>query len=56
MAMAADFAGAETKQVPITFVERTKGRSKMNGWIALEAVRFITKNGIKRIIRRYIRR
>lgn len=53
MAMAADFAGAETKQVPITFVERTKGRSKMNGWIAFEAVRFITRNGIKRLIRGY---
>jgi len=56
MAMAADFAGAETKQVPITFVERIKGRSKMNGWIALEAVGFITKNGIKRLIHGYIRR
>lgn len=56
MAMAADFAGAEMIQVPITFAERTKGKSKMNGWIALEALRFITKNGITRSIQGVIRR
>jgi dolichol-phosphate mannosyltransferase len=56
MAMAADAAGAKATQVPITFVERSKGSSKMNGWIALEAFIFTSKNGIKRLISNYNRR
>ena len=56
MAMAADVAGAKATQVPITFVERSKGRSKMNSWIALEAFIFTSKNGIKRFISTYNRR
>ena len=56
MAMAADSAGAKVTQVPITFVERSKGSSKMNGWIALEAFIFTSKNGIKRLISKYNRR
>lgn len=51
MAMAADAVGANAKEVPITFVERSKGSSKMNGWIALEALIFTSRNGIKRLIR-----
>ena len=56
MAMAAEIAEAETIQVPITFIERSNGKSKMNGWIAIEALNFITKNGIKRILVRSYRR
>ena len=56
MAMAAEIAEAETIQVPITFIERSNGKSKMNGWIAIEALNFITKNGIKRILTRSYRR
>jgi dolichol-phosphate mannosyltransferase len=50
MAMAAEIAEAQAIQVPITFIERTNGQSKMNGWIAIEALKFITKNGIKRVL------
>jgi len=50
MAMAAEIAEAQSIQVPITFIERTNGKSKMNGWIAIEALKFITKNGIKRVL------
>jgi dolichol-phosphate mannosyltransferase len=56
MAMAADAAGAKATQVPITFVERSKGSSKMNGWIALEAFIFTSKNGIRRLISNHYRR
>ncbi len=56
MAMAAEIAKAEAIQVPITFIERTNGKSKMNGWIAIEALKFITKNGIKRVLSRTYRR
>ena len=56
MAMAADAAGANATQIPITFVERRKGSSKMNGWIALEAFIFTSKNGIKRLISNHNRR
>ena len=50
MAMAGLIAGASAIQVPITFIEREAGKSKMNGWIAIEALSFITKNGIRRIL------
>ena len=56
MAMAAEIVEAETVQVPITFIERSNGKSKMSGWIAIEALNFITKNGIKRILVRSYRR
>tara|TARA_B110000503_G_C7057069_1_gene374943 strand:+ start:229 stop:975 length:747 start_codon:yes stop_codon:yes gene_type:complete len=49
MAMAADQTKAETIQVPITFIERQAGRSKMSAWIAIEAFYFITRGGIKRL-------
>ena len=35
------------KEVPITFVERTQGRSKMTGRIALEAFIWITKKALR---------
>ncbi len=56
MAMAANTAGANATEVPITFVERSKGSSKMNGWIALEALIFTSRNGIKRLTRVHNRR
>lgn len=56
MAMAADAARANATEVPITFVERSKGSSKMNGWIALEALIFTSSNGIKRLITVHNRR
>jgi dolichol-phosphate mannosyltransferase len=56
MAMAAEIAEAQAIQVPITFIERTNGQSKMNAWIAIEALKFITKNGIKRVLSRPYRR
>ena len=56
MAMAAEIVEAETVQVPITFIERSNGKSKMSGWIAIEALNFITQNGIKRILVRSYRR
>ena len=56
MALASDRAEADVIEVPITFVERNFGRSKMTGGIALEAFMYVTKAGAKRIWRRYIRR
>ena len=56
MAMAANTAGANATEVPITFVERSKGSSKMNGWIALEALIFTSRNGIKRLTKVHNRR
>ena len=49
MACAAYKSGAEVIQVPITFVERHHGRSKMTSGIALEAFGYVTMAGIKRI-------
>ena len=56
MACAAFKSGAEVIQVPITFVERHHGRSKMTSGIALEAFGYVTMAGIKRIWRDLIRR
>ena len=56
MACAAFKSGAEVIQVPITFVERHHGKSKMTSGIALEAFRYVTMAGIKRIWRGLIRR
>jgi dolichol-phosphate mannosyltransferase len=48
--MAALFAysGNEILEVPIKFIERTKGESKMNSKIALEALMAVSKMAIKR--------
>ena len=56
MACAAFKSGAEVIQVPITFVERHHGRSKMTSGIALEAFGYVTMAGIKRIWRDLVRR
>lgn len=56
MACAAFKSGAEVIQVPITFVERHHGKSKMTSGIALEAFGYVTMAGIKRIWRGLFRR
>ena len=51
MAMAADLAGAVATEVPITFVERINGVSKMTKAIVLEALIQITRWGVVRTLR-----
>jgi dolichol-phosphate mannosyltransferase len=51
MALAAHLAGATTKQVPITFVERANGVSKMSRAIVVEALIQTTRWGINRRLR-----
>ena len=46
MAMAADLAGAVATEVPITFVERINGVSKMTKAIVIEALIQITRWGV----------
>jgi dolichol-phosphate mannosyltransferase len=48
MAMAADLAGAVATEVPITFVERVDGVSKMTKAIVIEALLQITRWGLSR--------
>jgi dolichol-phosphate mannosyltransferase len=45
-------AGVRTAEVPITFVEREIGDSKMSSDIVREALILMTKLGIRRITRR----
>ena len=45
-------AGGRVVEVPITFVERELGESKMSGAIVNEAMKFVTKQGINRILGR----
>jgi dolichol-phosphate mannosyltransferase len=51
MALAAHLAGATAKQVPITFVERINGVSKMSRAIVIEALMQTTRWGVKRRLR-----
>lgn len=51
MAMAADLAGATTVEVPITFIERVDGRSKMSRAIVLEALLQTTRWALTRRLR-----
>jgi len=51
MAMAADLAGAKATQVPITFVERINGVSKMSKAIVIEALTQTTRWGLMRRLR-----
>ena len=51
MAMAADLAGAAATQVPITFVERINGVSKMSKAIIIEALAQTTRWGLMRRLR-----
>lgn len=49
-------AGGHVVEVPITFVERTQGRSKMSRAIAWEAITRLTGWGIEDRVRRFRRR
>jgi dolichol-phosphate mannosyltransferase len=51
MAMAANLAGATATQVPITFVERINGVSKMSKAIVIEALTQTTRWGLMRRLR-----
>jgi dolichol-phosphate mannosyltransferase len=51
MAMAADLASATATQVPITFVERINGVSKMSKAIVIEALTQTTRWGLMRRLR-----
>jgi len=42
-------SGFQIKQVPITFIERENGQSKMSLWIILEALITVNKYGFERI-------
>jgi hypothetical protein len=52
MSMATRDLGGLIVEVPITFPERTEGRSKMSGAIVREAMWLVTKWGFKRRFRR----
>ena len=56
MIISARVAGANFLEVPITFVERREGESKMTPWIAIEAFRFVTARGLARLLEQIIRR
>jgi dolichol-phosphate mannosyltransferase len=51
MALAAHLAGAKEIEVPITFVERINGVSKMSQAIVIEALLQTTRWGISRLLR-----
>jgi len=44
--------GAKVREVPITFIERTIGKSKMSSEIVVEAMVKVTQWGIARVIKR----
>jgi dolichol-phosphate mannosyltransferase len=48
MTMQAEARAAEIREVPICFVERDGGRSKMSFWIVVEAFWLCTKWGLRR--------
>jgi dolichol-phosphate mannosyltransferase len=56
MIIAARVASATFLEVPITFVERREGESKMTPWIAIEAFRFVTARGLGRLLNQIFRR
>jgi dolichol-phosphate mannosyltransferase len=45
-------AGGSVTEVPITFIERTQGKSKMTTGIVIEALWLVTKWGIARVFTR----
>lgn len=51
LAIRAEAYGASVVEVPITFVERERGTSKMTGLIVLEAFLLVTRWGISRLVR-----
>lgn len=44
-------AGGRVTEVPITFVDRVEGKSKMSGAIVIEALVLVTVWGLKRLLR-----
>jgi dolichol-phosphate mannosyltransferase len=52
LAYRAHLAGARIGEVPVTFVERTQGKSKMSSRIVMEALVLVTSWGLKRLFRR----
>jgi dolichol-phosphate mannosyltransferase len=52
MAWMAQRAGMTIVEVPITFRDRTRGSSKMNGAIVAEAMKLVTQWGLGRLFRR----
>lgn len=50
MARRAVLAGARVKEIPITFTDRTLGRSKMSTFTVIEALVLVTGWGMKRLI------
>jgi hypothetical protein len=50
IALRAVRAGFDLAQVPITFIERRHGRSKMNRGIVFEAWKMVTVEALKRLI------
>jgi dolichol-phosphate mannosyltransferase len=48
--------GFSIAQVPITFVERSLGKSKMSSRIVFEAFKYVTKHGFERVFNRNNRR
>jgi dolichol-phosphate mannosyltransferase len=51
MAYRISLASRQIREVPITFVERTQGESKMNSRIVFEALLLIAKLGFQRLLR-----
>ncbi len=51
MAWRAVQAGFRVREVPITFVERERGASKMSGTIVAEALWRVTRWGVARVLR-----
>jgi dolichol-phosphate mannosyltransferase len=56
MAFQAYVNGYAITEVPITFIERSLGKSKMTLGIVVEAFNYVTKRGFERIFSKYIRR
>jgi dolichol-phosphate mannosyltransferase len=56
LALRAADAGLDVREVPITFVEREQGRSKMSRGIVIEAMRRVTIWGIQRRLARLVGR
>jgi dolichol-phosphate mannosyltransferase len=48
MAARAVWAGLEVKEVPIQFVERVRGNSKLDGTVAKESIKMVTRWGIEK--------
>jgi glycosyltransferase involved in cell wall biosynthesis len=56
MAYRAVRAGEKVVELPITFVDRTQGRSKMSGHVVAEALVLVTVWGLRDRLRRTVRR